>query len=363
MGGISGLFGGSGNKPQVMEIGESMERTLNAQTEIMPRVMQYERHYAPQMTNLGFLKSIQPYRGGSPEAAEMQRAVGQMGDFAQGAMQKYAPGYAQTVRQSNPELYKTLGMATGQYEDLLQDSRASRGPTSIEQKIYDQGLSDLEKGRDYTDREARDVEQSSRAAYGARGRATDNAGIAADIMARFGLGSQLEQQRRGFAMGANQMMRQGQEQDRAYGLDVGRFGLGVGQLGGMAKINPLNAPGLQQAMQYNLPTMMGMSQQVQQAAQPSFFNPLDPTGTSINVGNRQQQMQYETAKGANKANMISGLMGMGGSLLAAPLTGGTSLFGMGASKLGGMFGGGASAPINAGFNMGSGAGRGVGFGM
>jgi len=44
MGGISGLFGGSGNKPPVMEIGESMERTLNAQTEVMPRAMLHLGH-------------------------------------------------------------------------------------------------------------------------------------------------------------------------------------------------------------------------------------------------------------------------------------------------------------------------------
>lgn len=332
-------------------------QTLGAQTQLLPLVAEQEDFWRPQMTDIGV-------RGMEHAFGRLRKGIGEATDFSakqsQQAMQKYAPGYASMVRQLNPELYETLGLATGQYKDLMADAQATRGPTEIEETLRGQALSDLQLGRQLDPREARDLEQATRGGFQARGRAVDNAAIAQDVLNRYRLGTEAEQRRRGFAMGANQMFRQGQQQDRAYGLDVGRFGLGVGQLGIASKINPLLAPGLQQAMTMTPGAMLGMAGQYA-TSQPTLFNPFDPAGNALLTGGISAQNQAAAAQQANRAQMGAGLMGLGSNILTSQQ--GMAGLGKIGSGIAGMFGGGSNPPIDAGFSMGSGVGKGYSFGQ
>lgn len=60
----------------------------------------------------------------------------------------------------------------------------------------------------------------------------------------------------------------------------------------------------------------------------------------LSNASKAQEWQAYNADAQNRAGMLQGLATIGGSILAAPMTGGTSLAGMGMANIGKMFGGG-----------------------
>ena len=133
------------------------------------------------------------------------------------------------------------------------------GPTSIEQEMYAQGMRDLMLGRSLSPEQQREATQSARQAFAARGMATGNAAIGAELLNRDRFATEREGQRRQFAASANQMFsdnvlkrRQGAAQLAGMGADIGNARAGIGaqmsQIGLNASNQLLNLSPYQRAL-------------------------------------------------------------------------------------------------------------------
>lgn len=96
--------------------------------------------------------------------------------------------------------YVRKGLALGEM-----DPNAAM-PTEIEQSIYDAGKRDLALGRSLSPEQERAAQQSSRAAFAARGLGTSLGASAAEVLNRDALASARERDRQSFAVNANNLM-------------------------------------------------------------------------------------------------------------------------------------------------------------
>lgn len=112
-----------------------------------------------------------------------------------------------------------------------------RGPTAIQQQLLGDAQRELALGQSLSPEEQRNATQSARAAMAARGMATGNAAAGAEILNRDAYGRQRQDQRRQFAMGAEQYGVGMEEQRRAQALGANQLDLARRQrrigLGGM----------------------------------------------------------------------------------------------------------------------------------
>ena len=125
-----------------------------------------------------------------------------------GLAQKYGAGLTDAYR------------AQGGIQDALDDFNALGEQTSdhggLRSSLVGMAKDELAMGGQLTDRERRRVEQTSRAAMGARGRSRDFAGIVDEVSANETLSRQRESERRLFASQVLGLADQGLAQDRAY---------------------------------------------------------------------------------------------------------------------------------------------------
>lgn len=105
------------------------------------------------------------------------------------------------------------GLAAAEYRinGVLNGLGPSRLETLLEQSAYE----DLMAGRSLTGEQQRDAEQSARAAMSARGLATGQSGVMAEILNRDTFASAREAQRRSYAAGVEGMIRNRQQSDMA----------------------------------------------------------------------------------------------------------------------------------------------------
>lgn len=83
------------------------------------------------------------------------------------------------------------------------------------------------------------------------------------------------------------------------------------------------------------------------AGSPTFANTPTTNVAGTNVSGLIEQNYQQESQNANAQNgQLAGLIGTGLGVAAAPFTGGTSLIGLGAGKLGGLFGSGSSGSSN-----------------
>lgn len=94
-------------------------------------------------------------------------------------------------------------------------SLSTLGPSRIETEMERQAYNDLLAGRDLSPQENRDAIQSARAAMSARGLATGNSGVMAEVLNRDTFARAREAQRRGFAAGVEGMRRSRAQGDMA----------------------------------------------------------------------------------------------------------------------------------------------------
>lgn len=142
----------------------------------------------------------------------------------------------QTARElgqnlDNEYLAKTRGV-------IGEELAAASQPNQIEGELQRQAEEELALGRSLTPEQMRDAQQSARAAFAARGLATSAGASAAEILNRDAYGQQRLDQRRQFALGANQLDLQRRSRRIALaegygGLDPYARGLGPAfQMGG-----------------------------------------------------------------------------------------------------------------------------------
>jgi hypothetical protein len=101
-------------------------------------------------------------------------------------------------RLNNDYLARTRGVVG---EELT----AASTPNAIEARLMQDAESELALGRALSPEQMREATQSARAAMAARGLATGNAAVGAEILNRDAYATARQDQRRGFAAGVNQM--------------------------------------------------------------------------------------------------------------------------------------------------------------
>jgi hypothetical protein len=158
-------------------------------------------------------------------------------------------------------------------------SRAAAGNQQLIEELGRQALEEVQAGQSLTPQELRQAQQSSRAAFSARGLGMGNQAVADEVLRGYQLGRQRQSERRGFAgqvaglqqqTGADPFMAILGRPSNAFALGQGA----IGQAGGMA-------PGRQ-------------------------FNPLDPYAGSLYASNQQNEMAARQATAGNRAAIIGG---------------------------------------------------------
>ena len=101
-------------------------------------------------------------------------------------------------RLDNEYLKRTRGV-------VGEELQAASAPNAIEARLQQDAESELALGRSLSPEQERMATQSARAGMAARGMATGNAALGAEILNRDAYASARQDQRRGFAAGVNQM--------------------------------------------------------------------------------------------------------------------------------------------------------------
>lgn len=210
------------------------------------------------------------------------------------------------------------GKLDNQYLATLRDTitgemDAARKPSAIEGEIQRQAEQELALGRSLTPEQEREAQQSARAAFAARGMATGNAAAGAEILNRDAYGQARLDQRRQFALGANQ-------------LDLARRQRLLGLAGGYAEMDPY-ARGINTAFQLGNATLGQTNNTVQNA----YNNQLGAVGNAMSFNSNMQGGMYNNWMNNNAA------------IQAANITGRASQNAGMMSMMGGMMGGMGSA--------------------
>jgi hypothetical protein len=301
-GGLLGAFGGGDDKmPDPVDMNQMAGRVLSTQQRYMPALYGAENLWRPQMIGMGLRGSNQVIEQG---LAPIGRAAFGLGDIAQQAQNKYGRQYGSLMRELNPEFYGTLG-------NLSQRAQTA-GMSPLQQKLIDYGQG-INIGQ-VSPQEERLTQQASRQAYGARGMLGRSASTLDEILDTYGMRRQRETEDIQRISGIDQLRSQQEELNRAFGLNVGNLALS-------GRIDPSRAGGYQAAAGVSqFGNLMGLAPGAGSIT-PTLFNPFDPTAIGINMANRGIQMDYSTAKSGNQAGLMSGAMGLLGSMYGAKFGG------------------------------------------
>jgi hypothetical protein len=209
------------------------------------------------------------------------------------------------------------------------------GPTAIQRQLRDDAQRDLALGQSLSPEEQRNAQQAARGAFAARGLGTSAGSSAAEILNRDAYGRQRQDQRRQFAMGAEQYFTGAEDARRAQALganqlDLARRGRRITLAEGYGALDPF-ARGLNPAFQLGSATMgqgTGLvgdtfNRSVQTAGgietfnrnlQGNMYNSWQNNNAAIQGAN----MQAGATRQAGTMNMIGGIAGglLGGAALA-----------------------------------------------
>jgi len=258
-----------------------------------------------------------------------------------------AAGYS--MQAAEGQLGSLGSMLSNQAGQAFRDA----GPTSIERTMYKQGEQELALGRQLSPEQLREAAQTARAAMQARGLATSNAGIGAELLNRDAYASKREADRRTYAMTANNNLsnnvlarRQG-----ALGLATGagnmyqsqgslagqRYGLGLQTAQMYQQLDPVsNAYQLGSGLAQN--TAMGGLDFAGNLAtfntnrQDSLYNSWMNNMASVQAANQQAQAASNAGTMGLLGSLGSSAFGAAGVALA-PATGGLSLAAPSATSL------------------------------
>ena len=282
-----GLFGGGGGT------------TYNVQQPPAPTPIDYDKMYA----------------------AATKSAISQMREQEKALSRLYPKMIGQqlgTARQvarglDNQYLARTRGV-------LGEELQAAGQPSEIEAELQRQAREELALGRSLTPEQERAAQQSVRGAFAARGLGTSAGSAAAEILNRDQFAQQRLDQRRQFAMGANQM-------------DLARRGRRITLAEGYGALDPF-ARGLNPAFQLGAATMgqgSGMigdtfNRNLQAAGGVETFN-RNMQGSMYNTwqnNNAAIQAANMTGQAATQAGMMNMIGGLGGGAMSMMGNGGMS---------------------------------------
>jgi hypothetical protein len=211
----------------------------------------------------------------------------------------------------------------------LGDLRA--GPTAIQRQLRDDAQRELALGQSLSPEEQRNAAQSARAAFAARGMATGNAAAGAEILNRDAAGRQRQDQRRQFAMGAEQYFLGTEDARRGFAANVNQMDLArrqrrIGLAGAYTELDPFRQS-IGPAFGLGASTLSNTTGQVsgifgnslQQSGNVASFN------TNMLASNRNAVLNNNAAMQAAAmqagASQNAGMMGMFGGIGGGIATG------------------------------------------
>jgi hypothetical protein len=295
------------------------------------RILQQGQQAGDQLMGqqMNYISGVQTNLASSPYLQEAQNAA------------RGATGITREMKGAQDSL---TGLG-GQYSALATKSIQESDPTSIERELYRQGEADLALGRSLSPEQQRQAEQQARSAMQARGLATSNAGVAAELLNRDAYGQQREDSRRNFAASANNLMSDNLIKRRTaasqYGATAGgllgqagslagqRYGLGLDYARTMQSMDPYaNAYSLGGGLASGA-AMGGLDYAGNIASfntnrQDSLYNSWMNNSASLNAANMQSSAAGNAGTMGLLGSLGQGLIGAGSMALAGP-TGGLSL--------------------------------------
>lgn len=264
---------------------EEMKGAIDVQYRLAPDIINKERELVPQLQKLQ-LDQL------TAQAGNLQSFYGSVMGDGSNLLRQYGSAYTDA-------LSPIARGARSTYEQSL------GGGERIQNLLRGQAESDLSYGMGLTPEMEREATQRARAGMGARGLMNTNMGIGAEILGGYKMGMDRQDRARTFA-GA------------VLNNDVTMAGNAYNQYG-----SPLVSSGLQGF------SPMGLAQGASAGMQnlgPTYLQPESQFYSNIMAGNQNMQMQAAVANAQAKNGFMSGLMGMGGSILGGMATGGTGFF-------------------------------------
>jgi hypothetical protein len=330
--------------PPKVNYGADIMSGLTAYQQSLPSILAFEQQYRPQFTRLN-QEQIDLAR--SLELASMGRNVGTV----RGLLQSLSPEQAREVEAAGGLAQRAREMQAGYQDFATPEAQAALARQKQATQQYG-GLSALQtqaaqeaygrSGR-LTPEQLRSSQQAAREASAASGRIGGNAAISAEVMNR----EQALAQRRAEAAQYGGIAQQGMA--GLAGLETGTAGLAqdienqrlARQSGLLSQASSLGTQAYNLGQNFYSPGLglLGGTPVSAQQVGPQLFSP--DAFLNLGAANRQNIMNAQAANAQAQASYSSGMMGMIGqglgaaaSLAAAPMTGGTSLFGLGMSGLG-----------------------------
>ena len=196
-------------------------------------------------------------------------------------------------RLDNDYLARTRGV-------IGEELAAASAPNAIEARLQQDAEAELALGRSLSPEQTREATQSARAAMAARGMATSNAGIGAELLNRDAYATARQDQRRGFASGVNQM-------------DLARRQRRIGLAGAYGDLDPFRQ-GMQPAFGLGMQTLSTTAGQ----AGNNFRNALT-TGGGVETFNVNMAASNRNSVLNNNAAMQSAAMQAGAMNNAATM--------------------------------------------
>jgi len=190
------------------------------------------------------------------------------------------------------------------------------GPTAIQRQLRDDAQRDLALGQSLSPEEQRNAQQAARGAFAARGLGTSAGSSAAEILNRDTYGRQRQDQRRQFAMGAEQYFTGAEDARRAQALganqlDLARRGRRITLAEGYGALDPF-ARGLNPAFGLGQATMGQGTQLIGN----TFNNAVNQAGNVESFNRNLQGSMYNSAMNNQAAiqgaNMQAGAMRQAG---------------------------------------------------
>jgi hypothetical protein len=198
--------------------------------------------------------------------------------------------------------------------ELMRQAQAglTSGPTNIQQQLLSDAEAQLALGRSLSPEQERAAQQAARSAYSATGLGTSNAAAAAEILNRDAYATQRENERRAFAVDAENYVL-GQEASRrdfanlANQLDIARGDRLIGLTSAYAGLDPYRQ-GLNAAFGLGSSTL----NQATNTATSAYNNALNTAGMVDSFNRNMQASQYNSWQNNNAAvqgaNMQAGAM-------------------------------------------------------
>ncbi len=173
-----------------------------------------------QRKSAELLLELYPQFTKAERLATSQQRSGDLGD-----LHKYGEGFKDVYGQLSSGYDALDGVVSraGESSPLLDHLNADAlqvGPSDIRNKLETSANAGLDLGRDLSPEQLREVQQSTRSAYGDRGMAYGNQAIVGEVLARDGAGTARERERQQFAAGVDDLAMREDAANRGYGIGV-----------------------------------------------------------------------------------------------------------------------------------------------